>query len=341
MRIIRARLLVLLTTLLALSSLPLTALAADIAIFPAETSNLSPADNLAVGELLAQAYAAISRQAVLSPVRCEDAVAHATTYEGAARSLGVKEYVRTSTLAVGRLTVITATRYRSDGTFVYQSKMTAHAMEDLPAISDRMAKALFFQVDDEEVRTRDNVVLDEARVKPRRASEKVFGFKTGVYIPMARGATFSTAIGLQFDIRFEMDRFFLEFAAGFIFPTSLADDASVCVNSSSGYSGCTTNHRNRGTVGGLTGEIGGSYFLTDGNAAPYIGVGLIPRLLFDINGDTANMLGYGQVGFMLPRDASIRFYADFRAAEGMIETHLENGRTVHTTELTVHAGFGW
>lgn len=337
MRTTSARLLALLTTFLI--ALPTSAFAADVAIFPAETSNLAPADNLAVGELLAQAYAGISRQAVLSPVRTEDAVAHATTYEGAAQTLGVKEYVRTSTLAVGRLIVITATRYKADGTFVYQSKMTARAMEDMPAISDRMAKALFLQVDDEEVRTRDNVVLDEARVKTRRASEKIFGFKTGVYMPLAKGAKYDASIGLQFDIRFEMDRFFLEFAAGFIFPTSFADESCDSYEASYGY--CTPSNRSHGRVGGFTGEIGGSYYLTNGNFGPYVGVGLIPRLLVDINNDVASMLAYAQAGFMFPRDASVRFYADFRAAQGLIETHLENGKGVHTTELTIHAGFGW
>jgi len=338
MRIISARLSLLLTTLLLV--LPTSALAADVAIFPPETSNLAPSDNLAIGELLAQAYAGISRQAVLSPVRTEHAVAHATSYEGAAQTLGVKEYVRTSTLAVGRLVVITATRYRADGTFVYQSKMTAHSMEDMPAISDRMAKALFLQVDDEEVRTRNNVVQAETRIKNRRASEKVFGFKTGIYFPLAKGADYTASVGLQFDMRFEMDRFFLEFAGGFIMPTSFSDSCDYYYDDE--YSSCSGKPKNRGSVGGLTGEIGASYFLTDGNAAPYVGVGLIPRLLFDsYNDDAATMLAYAQVGIMLPRDSSTRFYADFRASQAMIETHLANGKGVHTTELTIHAGVGW
>jgi hypothetical protein len=337
MRTIRARLLILLTTLLTV--VPASAFAADVAIFPAETSNLAPGDNLAVGELLAQAYAGISRQAVLSPVRTEDAVAHATTYEGAAQVLGVQEYVRTTTLAVGRLIVITATRYTADGKFVYQSKMTAHSMEDMPAISDRMAKALFLQVDDEEVRTRDNVVQGEAHVKARRASEKVFGFKTGLHFPMAKGAKYDPALSLQFDIRFEMDRFFLEFGAGVIIPTGRRVDYCDDYDVSYGY--CTQSSQNRGRVGGLTAEIGASYFLTNGNAAPYVGIGLIPRLLMDFSEDNAAVLGYAQVGFMMPRDASIRFYADFRAAQGLIETHLDNGKGVHTTELTVLVGFGW
>lgn len=334
MSINRAVLYLLTTTLWLSLGQPLSASAADIAFFPPETSNLNPSDNLAIGELLAQSYAGESRAAVLSPARTHDAVAKSTSYEAAANSLGVKEYVRISTLAVGRLTVITATRYRSDATFVYQSKMTAQSMEDVPAISDRMAKALYHRVDNEEVRTRDNVVQSETRVKPRRASEKIIGFKTGVYFPFANEASYTTHIGAQFDMRFEMDRFFLEFAAGLVLPGS----SYSCDNYDATYN-CQSK---KGNITSITGEIGGSYFLTDGNAAPYIGVGLIPRLLIaDYSDDIASMSGYVQVGFMVPRDSSTRFYADVRAAQAMTESHLRNGRSVHPTELTLHIGVGW
>jgi hypothetical protein len=311
-----------------------SALAADVAFFPPETTNLSPADNVAVGELLAQAYAGASRQAVLSPARTEDAVAKSTSYEAAAQSLGVREYVRMSTLAAGRLIVVTATRYRADGSFVYQSKMTARSIEDMPAISDRMAKALYYQVDDEAVRTRHNVVLDEARVKPRRASEKVVGFKAGLYMPFARHADYKPQMGLQFDLRFEMERFFLEFGAGLIVPTAVQDD---CVEDNTGH----CHHGNIGRMAALTSEFGGSFFLTQGNVAPYIGLGMLPRILLNSHDDLATISAYAQVGVMGPRDASTRFYADLRAAQAMIQTHLDNGVGVYTTELTVHLGLGW
>jgi hypothetical protein len=337
MRSFGPRLALFLVSLFAL--LPASALAADIAIFPAETSNLSPSDNLAVGELLAQSYAAASRLAVLSPVRTADTVAHSTSYEGAAQTLGVKEYVRTSTLAVGRLIVITATRYQRDGTFVYQSKMTARSLEDLPAISDRMAKALVQRVDDDEVRNRNNVVLDEARIKPRRASERVFGVRTGVMMPYAKGASYDPHLSIQFDMRFEMDRFFMEFAAGFIMPTRIYDS---CDYDGSDRASDRCAPRNQGSLAALATEIGASYFLTDGNAAPYLGVGLVPRILLGgVERDIASMAGYAQLGCMLPRDASTRFYADLRVTQTMIEAHLRNGRGIFPTEFALHAGVGW
>jgi hypothetical protein len=317
---------------------PTSARAADIAFFPAETSNLSPSDALAVGELLAQSYASVSHQAVLSPTRTQDTVAKSPSYEAAAATLGVAEYVRISTLAVGRLIVVTATRYQADGTSLYQSKMTAQAVEDIPAISDRMAKSLFYRVDDEEVRTRHNVTMTEARVENRRATEKVIGIKTGLYVPFAKDADYAPHVSVQFDMRFEMDRFFLEFGAGIILPTKLDDD-DYCYDPETGAD-CTSNDRD-GHLAAFTAELGGSYFLTDGNIAPYIGVGLIPRLLLSGNNDLASMAGYGQVGLMLPRDSSTRFYVDARVAQTFIEAELDNGRGVLPTELTLHLGVGW
>src|SRR5688572_5703522 len=105
-----------------LCSTPSFARAADVAFFPVETTNLVPADSYAVGELLAQAYAGVTHQAVLAPSRTQDVLGTAVTYEAAAQQLGVGEYVRTSAVAVGRKIVIQATRYQSNGQVVFVSK---------------------------------------------------------------------------------------------------------------------------------------------------------------------------------------------------------------------------
>src|SRR5690606_37177135 len=127
---------------------PTSARAADIAFFPADTSNLAPSDTIAVGELLAQAYARVSRQAVLSPTHTQEALAGAASYEAAASALGVSEFVRTSTLSVGRLIVITATRYQANGAPIHQSKLTARSLEEVPAVTERLATALFERVEE-------------------------------------------------------------------------------------------------------------------------------------------------------------------------------------------------
>jgi hypothetical protein len=315
---------------------PGVARAADVAFFPVETPNLEPVDGSAIGELLAQAYAATSRKAVLSPSHTEGALQGSTSHVEAARMLGVSEYVRTNAVAVGRKIVIQATRHQSDGGQLAHAKMTADSIEDMTNISERMALALHQQVDDETVRTYKNVTLTEGRARNKVWTEKVTGIKTGVHMPFARNAEYSPHLSLAFNGRLEHERFFLEFGAGAILPTDIDDGSYDC-----DYDDeiCDDDRNNRGRVGGLTAEIGGSYFLTQGNTALYVGGGFIPRLTF-VN-DTAMASLYGQVGVMLPREASTRFYADLRVAQAIIESHLDNGWQRYPTEIALHAGIGW
>jgi hypothetical protein len=326
--------LLLLVTFFAL--VPGVARAADVAFFPVETPNLAPADATAIDELLAQAYAATSRRAVLSPSHTEGAANGSASAVEAARLLGVSEYVRTNAVGVGRKIVVQATRYQADGGQLSQAKMTADSIEDMTVVSERMANALFQQVDDETVRTYKNVTLTEGRARNKVWTEKVTGIKTGVHMPFATNADYSPHVSLAFNGRLEHERFFLEFGAGVVLSTDSDDDGYTC--SYEGETDCE-KPKNQGRVGGLSAEIGASYFLTQGNIGVYAGGGFIPRLT--ILNDTAMASVYGQLGVMLPREASTRFYADLRLAQAIIESHLDNKSTRYPTELALHVGIGW
>jgi hypothetical protein len=328
-------LLLFLVTLFSLA--PGAARAADVAFFPVETPNLAPVDGSAIGELLAQAYASTSRKAVLSPSHTEGALQGSTSHVEAARMLGVSEYVRTSAVGVGRKIVIQATRHQADGGQLAHAKMTADSIEDVTSVSERMATALFQQVDDETVRTYKNVTLTEGRARNKVWTEKVTGVKTGVHMPFAPDAKYSPHVSVAFNGRLEHERFFLEFGAGALIPTDGGDSYDCDYDSDTG---CSSRSRNRGHVGGLTAEIGASYFLTQGNTGLYVGGGFLPRLTF-ANNDIASASVYGQLGVMLPREASTRFYADLRMAQAIIETHLDNGKSRYPTELALHVGIGW
>ncbi len=317
-------------------SVPNAAQAADIAFFPVEGPNLRPEDASAIGELLAQSYASVSGQAVLAPSRINLLTPN---HEQAAKELGVAEYVRTDAVAIGQRIVVHSARYQANGSIVFQSKMTAERIEDMTIVSDRMARALFYRVEDEDVRTRHNVTLSEARPEARRWTEKVVGFKTGLHMPLAKGADYSPSLSGMFDMRMESDRFFIEFGAGIMISTGSGDDRYDCIFDESG-SDCEQN--NQGRIGGLVSEIGGSYFLTDGNIAPYVGGGLMPRIILSgSDDDIANLAVFGQVGVTLPRDSSTRFYLDARVAQNVLQLHLDNDKTVLPTELSIHAGVGW
>jgi hypothetical protein len=313
-------------------TLPGLAQAADLAVFPVETTNLTPQDGAAVGELLAQSYAAVSGKAVLAPSRTQQTLAMAANHQEAAQSLGVSEYVRISAVGVGRRIVIQATLHDQRGARLYQSKMTADSVEDMTNVSDRLARALVERVDTDSVRTPRNVTIAEGRAKNRLWTDKVFGVKSGVHMPDAKNADYSPNVSLQFNGRLELDSFFLEVGAGIIVPTSYKSDCWDSFDDN-------CEDEAYGRVGGLTAEVGGSVFLNEGNVGVYAGGGFIPRLT--LRNDTATASVYGQLGVTFPREASTRLYADLRVAQAVIETHLDNGAQRYPTEFALHVGVGW
>jgi hypothetical protein len=351
MRILHAFLLSLAACLLVAP--PTSAQTADIAFFPADTSNLTPNDTVAVGELLAQAYARVSHKAVLSPTHAQPAMAEAASYEAAASALGVGEYVRLSALALGQRIVITATRYQADGAPIHQSQLTVRSLDEVPEASERLARALFERLPEvpatasavpapqltSHVSPRiDAEVAPAPRARRDPKRQHMYGAKTGVYLPIAKGAKYDPHLGIQFDVRLEMDRFFLEFGVGAIIPTR---ENVYCDRFYRQHRDDCSGGR-RGSLAAFTTELGASYLLSDGDVAPYIGLGLLPRFWIDHpRDDIASMSAYAQLGVMMPRNASMRLFADVRVAQAMISSRLNNGQSVYPTELTLHAGLGW
>jgi hypothetical protein len=327
--------------------------AADVAVFAPEASNLSPQDASAVGELIAQSYAVISRQTVLSPARAEAALAQTHAYEAAAAQLAVREFIRMSAVAAGRRIVITAARYQADGRMLQQVRQLAESIEDVALASDSVARALL---------TGAMPVAAPApaaapppfQPRPPKEDNMVYGFKAGLHMPFARDASYYPAVSLQFDGRLQLSRMFLEFGAGFVLPTVIRDTPyeSCTWNNATQMSICTEPpSSNRGHVGGFTAEIGASRYLTDGDVALYIGGGIIMRFIiaglgsYDDDGvnerNIASILGYGQFGLTFPRHNTTRFFADLRVSQAFLSQRLENGKNVWPVEPTLHVGFGW
>lgn len=334
---------------------PRIASAADVAVFPPEMGNLSAQDASTVGELIAQAYASVSQQSVVSPTYAQTALTQGQTYEGAAAQLGVKEYIRLSAVAAGRYIAIAASRYQADGRLLQQAKQNANGIEGLTYTADSMARALLGQSAPAPVLaptvTQPMEYAPQVR-QPRKKREDHmdYGVKAGVHLPFAKNSRYYSAVSLQFDGRLQFPRFFLEFGVGFILPTVIDDNSydSNCGYDGNGNYTCMDAPRsNRGYIGGITTELGASYYLTDTNIAPYIGGGLIPRVvLAGLDGgedkrDIASMSAYAQVGFTLPRRSTTHFFCDLRLAQAILPQHLDNDREVWPTEPSLHVGLGW
>lgn len=303
----------------------LPSLAASTAVFPPQATNLEPGPALALGQLLANEYARASGQPVVLPAQAGAALQPGMSVAAAASALNVDEYLETSAIGLDRGLLVTTTRYRRDGAPLYSAQMRAQGLDDLPEVAARLARALYQQVPPEQTRTLDTITAREAREPQRVASETVGGFRTFASRPL--GATFEPLTGLGIDLRFESGRRFLEFGVGFIAPVD--------------------NSPSRIGYGGLYGELGGGYYLSDGDTAPYVGAGVTPRLLFgDSLQSPANLGLWGQAGVMFMRTTSTRLYAELRLTQNLFALSRQEFEAVdaveyYPTELGVQVGIGW
>src|SRR5512139_1218911 len=86
----------------------------------------------------------------------------------------------------------------------------------------------------------------------------------------------------------------------------------------------------RGFLGGFTTELGASYYLTSGQVAPYLGGGIIPRIVLagvdrgDAH-DVASVAAYVQFGFTAPRRGGTHFFCDVRLAQAILAQHVVSG----------------
>lgn len=322
-------------TALALASMVFaasSALAQNVGVMPVKGTNLSEGEAAAIGVLITSAYAAQVDGRVLGPDETGPVLAQSGTEKDAATQLVLAEYIVVSAVKLDRRIALDATLYNKHGSRLYQTRATAMSIDDMQAVSERMAVSLHRRTELEHTRTIDNVTEVEAQRPTRTSSEKVIGIRTGVVLPFAPGFDTSPGLLAQFDARLEGRTYFVEFAGGFLFPSRFDSDGE------------------RISVGGLIGHIGGSLYLSHTSVSPYVGAAVSPRLLFgDYNG--GGLAAGGQIGLMFMREASTRLYVELRIDQSLVPMSVRTysgafGRDpdrtdVFPTELSLAAGIGW
>lgn len=308
--------------------------AADVAVLPAELANVTPEEGQAINAVFADSYAEVSTDKVtLAKVPEGD---NPPSPDQTARDLGAQQYVTLRATRLSSRIILTAALYSADGKELHRVRMTAASLDDIEPTTQRMARALHDRKSTDETQTIDNVTEREGQKKNRTFSEKVMGIKTSIEYPM-NGGSYQSVLNFGFDGRLEGDSYFLEIGAGFALPSS----------------GVSESDR---TFGGLYTEFGADYYLTHTSVSPYLGGGVMPRL---IGGDGvdfgANLAVYGQFGVMFFRQSSSRLYMDVRVAQNLTPwrgsttiysstppyTREEESGTRFPTELMVGVGVGW
>lgn len=305
--------------------------AASVMVLPVEGTNLKPGETAAIGQMVAGAYQQERNEPVIPPKDVEKVIGEAGSYQAAAQKLGASEYLFITAVRLKQRIVVTATLYSADGKMLHTAKMTADSLDDIEPAAERIAMALVGRKSTKQTRTLDTITHSEGRKPNRTWVEKVMGLKAGLTYPLGYGESIAPMMSVGFDGRLESRHYFIEFGVGFTVPAVRDRERDLA-------------------YGGLYSELGFNYYLTDSNFSPYVGGGVLPRLMSE---SVTNFALFGQGGLMFFRESSTRLYMDLRVAQNVLPVRFshyttdQNGATyfderrVYPTEFTFAAGVGW
>lgn len=296
-------------------------------VFPVHGTNLSDSESGAIGALFGTAYAEQAQVSVLSPAELRGWLAQAGTETRVAEQLGLYEYVHLEAVRLNTRIVLSAQLRDTHGRSLYEVRDTAFSLDDMELVTLRMAAALVHRVPVEaEGRLGASGLAGAQAPRKRVFSEKLFGVRFGLVMPWARHLETQASMLAQFDVRLEQRHYFVELAIGFWLPSR--------------------TNANQG-LGGWVGQLGASYYLSQGSVSPYVGVGVSPRL-FAGEYSGAGLAANAQVGVMLMRESSTRLYAELRVDQNLMRARqrgpsvADGGReTVVPTEISAAVGLGF
>jgi hypothetical protein len=310
--------------------------AAAVAVMPVEGVNLGEGQDDAIGVLFANALARETSGSVYSPLDTKPLLAGASL-QAVAVKLGATEYVQLRAIKLSAKIALAGIRFDSAGREIFRAEVTAPNIDEMQPAATKLAHALAWRqpvVDDVSTEVDD---VSEPPPTDYSKTSRANGVKTGLWLPFAQNRTFAPLLSVQFDGRFGSRDSFVEFGAGLALPSN-ADAGSNTIE-----------------MGGLFLELGGSYFLSDGNVGPYLGLGVSPRLWF-VTGqgigtkENVTCVGYGQAGIMFTRDSRAKIYVELRISQYLlgIANKVDLGydgtgtsNAYHPTELDLQVGIGW
>lgn len=291
--------------------------AGTTAVFPPQTVNVGADDARIISSVIAAKYEAVVGQRVIGPDEAGQAVGEAKSLTEAAKALGADEYLEIRAFGLdsnerSRRSLLEVTRRTQSGQPIFHTEVTLTSVADIEVAAKRVAESLHRKVSLAETRTPQNVINSETASVNSMRSRQVPSFTTSLVLPAGWTREFVPFSTTAFNLRLERERFFGNIGIGLQLSAPSTGRAQV------GY-------------GGLSADLGINYYLTEGNTAPYVGGGIMPRIL------TAGICPapYGQVGLAINREASPQFFAEFRVAQNVLP--VENA---HPTEFGISFGVG-
>ena len=318
--------------------------AAVVAVMPVQGVNLSEGQCDVIGLLFSEAFTRETRATVAPPTETKVGIAKGKSPLAVATELGVTEYIELRALQLGSRVTVAGIRRGKDGAEVFRAEAAASSLDEMEVAVAQLARSLAWRqpmagagaLPPAPVPAYATAVPESPQ--PQAQYPKALGMKTSIIFPthFSSSRTFAPLMAAQFDGRIGSRDSFVEFGVGAAIPSSSSTDANTI------------------QMGGVFVELGGSFYLSDGPIAPYVGAGVSPRLWIVDNPNTSDSSGatcivYGQAGITFTRDSRARLYGELRVNQyvlGIASKSYDTGTvintgTYHPTEFALQLGIGW
>jgi hypothetical protein len=324
------------------------AYSATVAVMPVQGANLSEGECDAIGVLFANAFSRDANVVVASPLETKAIRAKAQSSLEAATQMGVALYAELTAMQLGTTVKLQGALFGRDGQAIYRAGTLAPSLNDMEVETAKLARALILRqpvpitprpLPEAATDAPAGSEVPEAPPAPidPNATVKAFGGKSALMIPMSSGRSFSPMVSAQFDGRVGARGHFAEFGAG----------AAISTNDTYGSSELR--------VSILFIEVGGSFYLSEGSSALYLGGGFSPGIWIANTGyepsSSATLAAYGQLGMTLTRDSRAKFYGEVRISQYLLAVKDPSvnssgyatgaSGTYHPTLVALQFGVGW
>lgn len=283
--------------------------AEKIAVLLDNVTGLTEQDGEVVCAVIGKSYGSLSKMAVFDYAGARKVYLEKDKQiVQTAKLLQAYEYIVVSAIALEEKIMIDAVRYDNSGQEVFRSEViTAITKDDLPEISDRLARILYNKATLDKTITSENVTKIETQEKNRVFTEKIIGCKVGIVQPIDKDSSFQQLINIGFHLKAEARKCFIEFGAGALLPT---------------HFGYFEENRRDWAYGGVNLEMGAAYYLTNNpTASLFLGGGFNPRILFEPG--VVVVTPYIDFGVMLLRYSSMRIFSNVRIAQNVFAIPFE------------------
>ncbi len=305
----------------------------DLVVFAPQVANLAPERVAALADSVVTAFDQLDASLVIiDPARAAEALAQNGTPEAATRALGALRYVTTRAFRIDDRVEVAMTLYRVDGHPLDAARARMDDDVELSLVVATLAETVWRSAENRVSVIERRTDRDAGEPSGKTFSERAMvGLRSGIVWALSTERDLDPLMALHFDARPQWQDWFLMLGGGILLPTERDGTFSY---------------------GSLFARVGSGFYLSDGTMAPYVSLGVEPRIIFSEGNGHIGIAPTLGVGMVMLRDRSFRVMIDLEVAQNLtaIDTEpvseaaaeeIDDTPGLRPTEVGLTLGFAW